>query len=123
MDFGMNVKESFLLVAVLGMAGCDAIDWNKIIGDLSGRRIQIVSATYGLNCGAPRDNATSHITQACSSATTQCNYLIDVNALGDPKPGCAKAFEVQYQCAGGATQTISASPEANTKTVTLQCTP
>ena len=122
MVFGMNMKKRFLLVAVLGMAGCDAIDWNKILGDLSGRRIQIVSATYGLNCGAPQGNATSHITRMCSSAITKCDYLIDVNALGDPKPGCAKAFEVQFQCSGGATQTVSAPAEANTRTVTLQCT-
>jgi len=120
----MNMKKMFSLVAVLGIAGCDAVDWNKVLGGFGVRRIQIVSATYGLNCGVPQGNATSHIAQACSNATTRCDYRIDVNALGDPKPGCAKAFEVQYQCAGGATQTVSAPAEAGLGTiVTLQCTP
>jgi hypothetical protein len=118
----MNMKIRLLLVALLSMAGCEAIDWNQILGGLGVSRIHVVAATYGLNCGAPQGNATSHITQMCSSAITKCDYLIDVNALGDPKPGCAKAFEVQFQCSGGATQTVSAPAEANTRTVTLQCT-
>ena len=118
----MNMKKSFLLVALLAMAGCEGVDWNQVLGGFGFRKITIVSATYGLNCGAPQGNATSHITQACSNASTKCDYRIDVINLGDPKPGCAKAFEVQYQCAGGATQTVTAPPEANTTTVTLQCT-
>jgi len=122
MDFKMNMKKSLLFVALLGMAGCEGVNWNQVLGGFGVNRMQIVSATYGLNCGAPQGNATSQITKACSSATTKCDYVIDVNALGDPKQGCAKTFEVQYQCSGGATQTVSVPAEANTKTVTLQCT-
>ena len=122
MDFGMNMKKSLLFVALLGMAGCEGANWNQVLGGLGFQRMQIVSATYGLNCGAPQGNATSQITNACSRASTKCDYVIDVNALGDPKFGCAKTFEVQYQCSGGATQTLSVPAEANTKTVTLQCT-
>ena len=122
MDFGMNIKKSLLFVALLGMAGCEGVNWNQVLGGLGLQRMQIVSATYGLNCGVPQGNATSQITKACSSATTKCDYYIDVNALGDPKQGCMKTFEVQYQCSGGATQTVSVPAEANTKTVTLQCT-
>jgi len=119
----MNTRRSFLIAAVLGIAGCEATDLNQILGPLGlGRRIEVVSATYGQNCGAPAGNVTSHVAQACSGATSKCDYRIDVNTLGDPKRGCAKAFEVQYQCTGGATQTVSAPPEADTKTVTLQCT-
>jgi len=121
MEFGMKMKKGFLLVAVLGMAGCEAVDLNQILGGLGGR-INVVSATYGLNCGAPRGNATSQVAQVCSSATSKCEYRVDVNALGDPRPGCAKAFEVDYRCAGGANQTASAPAEAGLGSiVTLQC--
>ena len=119
MEFGMNMKKMFPLVAVLGMAGCEAVDWNQILGG----RMQIISATYGLNCGAPRGNATSHIAEACRSSTSRCDYRIDVNVLGDPRVGCAKAYEVEYRCLGGATQTVTAPAEAGLGTiVTLQCT-
>jgi len=118
----MNMKRSLLIGAILGLSGCEAKDWDQILGGMGGSRIQIVSATYGQNCGAPAGNVTSHVAQACSRSTSRCDYRIDVNALGDPRPGCAKAFEVQYQCAGGATQKATVPPEAHTSTVTLQCT-
>jgi len=118
MEFAMNIKNMFLLVAVLGMAGCEAIDQ----GYFPGGRMRIVSATYGLNCGAPRGNATWHIAEACDG-TSNCNYPIDVNALGDPSVGCPKTYAVEYRCAGGATRTASAAEGAGPGTiVTLQCT-
>ncbi len=115
----MNMKNMFLLLAVLAMAGCEAVDR----GYFPGGRMQIISATYGLNCGAPRGNATSDIARACSNATSQCDYRVDVNALGDPRPGCAKDYEVEYRCGLGGTRTASAPAEAGSgAVVTLQCT-
>jgi hypothetical protein len=117
MGFGMNPKRLFLIVAILGMAGCVAYDWNHMFID----RMNIVSATYGPNCGAPRGNATSDVARACNG-TSKCDYRIDVNILGDPRPGCVKTFEAEYQCPSGATQTVSAPGEAGLGTVvTMQC--
>ncbi len=114
----MNMKNMFLLVAVLGLAGCEAIDR----GYFPGGGMHIISATYGLNCGAPRGNVTSHIAQACDG-TSQCDYRIDVNALGDPSRGCRKTYEVEYRCGIGPTRTASAPAGADTGTmVALQCT-
>ena len=114
----MNVKKLFLLLAILGMAGCVAVDWNQMGSD----RMDILSATYGPNCGAPRGNATSHVTRVCN-ATAKCEYRIDVNVLGDPRPGCVKSFEAEYRCsARGPTQAVSVPGEAGLGTiVTLQC--
>ena len=114
----MKMKKMLLFVAVLGMAGCEAIDQHNILGG----RIHILSATYGLNCGAARGNVTSHIAQACDG-TSQCDYRIDVNAIGDPSRGCRKTYDVEYRCGLGGTRTASAPAGADTGTmVTLQCT-
>jgi peptidoglycan/LPS O-acetylase OafA/YrhL len=60
--------------------------------------ISIASATYGENCGARRGNATSQIRRTCSGKAL-CDYLVDVNILGDPVPNCGKTFSVEYSCA------------------------
>ena len=59
----------------------------------------MVSATYGANCGASSGNATAAVRAACDGRKF-CDYRVDVNALGDPAPGCGKSFTVEYQCAG-----------------------
>ena len=48
----------------------------------SAAEIQIVSATYGLNCGASRDNAKPVVEQACNGRKF-CTYAVDYHVLGD----------------------------------------
>jgi hypothetical protein len=117
----MNIKIRLLIAAVLGTAGCEGINMDQILGGLGGSNIKVVSASYGQNCGAPAGNVTSQVAQACSRSVSKCDYRVDVNTLGDPRQGCAKSFEVEYQCSGGATQKAAVPPEANNQTVTLQC--
>jgi peptidoglycan/LPS O-acetylase OafA/YrhL len=62
--------------------------------------IRVTSATYGANCNARRGNATRTLSKICNGKD-ECEYIVDVNALGDPAPGCAKNFAVDYQCAPG----------------------
>ena len=59
---------------------------------------EIKSASYGLNCRARQGNATRMLSTACNGKDA-CNYVVDVNVLGDPAPGCVKNFVVDYQCA------------------------
>ena len=61
--------------------------------------LRIHSASYGVNCGAAAGNATSDLRQSCSG-NASCEYVVDVNRLGDPAPGCGKEYEVQYSCPG-----------------------
>ena len=60
--------------------------------------LRIKSASYGLNCRARQGNATRMLSTACNGKDA-CNYVVDVNVLGDPAPGCVKNFVVDYQCA------------------------
>jgi peptidoglycan/LPS O-acetylase OafA/YrhL len=61
--------------------------------------LEILSATYGGNCGAPGGNATVDVRAACSGKA-RCNYVVDVDNLGDPVGGCGKDFVATYQCPG-----------------------
>src|SRR5260221_13964466 len=65
--------------------------------------IQVVSATYGLNCGATRDNAKAAVAGACDGRR-RFEYIGDFHVLGDPAPGCAKTFDAEGACAAGGAQ-------------------
>jgi peptidoglycan/LPS O-acetylase OafA/YrhL len=61
--------------------------------------IDILSATYGQNCGAHTGNATADVHAACGGKSS-CSYVVDVTRLGDPANGCQKNFTATYRCAG-----------------------
>jgi hypothetical protein len=61
--------------------------------------IRVVQASYGNNCGVPAGNATIALSRACDGKS-DCPYKVDVSVLGDPKFGCAKAFQVVWRCPG-----------------------
>jgi len=63
------------------------------------RGIDILSATYGGNCGAASGNATTDVQATCAGKSS-CTYSVDVSRLGDPASGCQKDFATTYQCAG-----------------------
>jgi hypothetical protein len=60
--------------------------------------LHIRNATYGGNCGAPSNNAIRDLAKTCNGRS-DCNYVVDVDRLGDPAPRCGKDFAVQYSCA------------------------
>jgi len=105
---------SRLQPCVLALLGCVA---GPVLAD-----VQVVSATYGGNCGAAQDNALPKLRSACDG-TLRCSYTIDYQVLGDPVPGCAKSFDVQWTCvAGGTPKQLAVPPEAGFKTpITLSC--
>jgi peptidoglycan/LPS O-acetylase OafA/YrhL len=61
--------------------------------------IDILSATYGENCGAHPGNSTADMQAACSGKAS-CTYIVDVQRLGDPVNGCQKNFTATYKCLG-----------------------
>jgi hypothetical protein len=85
-------------------------------GSTPGAGLEIVSATYGGNCGAPMGNVTQAVQGACKSNSSSCPYRVDVDVLGDPVPGCSKEFFAQISCPGEASHKIVKSvrvpPEA-----------
>ncbi len=87
----------------------------------SGPTISVISATYGQNCGAPVGNATDALRKACDRRSI-CNYIVDVNVLGDAAGGCDKDFEVNYQCSGASTPIKKELPPATGNKEKLQLT-
>jgi hypothetical protein len=62
-----------------------------------GRRINIDEATFGLNRGLPRGNATAHVTRWCDRARDLCDYTVDPAAFGGAGDS-ASEFTVRYHC-------------------------
>jgi hypothetical protein len=91
-----------------------------------------VSASYGLNCPPERaypapanspalGNATTQIHRLCRFSTV-CEVQVNVRWLGDPVPGCAKDFDVAYQCGDGpGIMTGHIQGEANGQSIVLKC--
>jgi hypothetical protein len=86
--------------------------------------LYIQSATYGGNCRATAGNATTDAARSCNGRTT-CDYVVDVERLHDPAPGCPKDFVIEYQCLPDTTPQQRALPgEAGLKsTLNLTCAP
>lgn len=95
-----------------------------------GPEIVVVSASYGLNCPTgtsdpeaanltPAGNATAKICELCRF-TAFCVVQVGHSWLGDPAPGCAKDFDVTYQCGKGI-KSAHIDGEASGKSVVLKC--
>lgn len=83
--------------------------------------LQILSATYGGDCGAPSGNETATLGAACRGLPS-CTYVVETSTLGDPAPGCAKDYAVTYTCNGGpATSAYLPAEAGNGSVLNLQC--
>lgn len=83
--------------------------------------IEVVSATWGENCKAPAGNSTAFVKAVCEGADA-CSYFVHRAFIPDPAIGCAKAFTVEWKCAGQAEPSrATLSEEAEGKTVELAC--
>lgn len=100
-----------------------ASGWDNQPLTLTCPTIQVIDATYGGNCGAPRGNKTSTMAFVCNYRT-MCSYQVDYRIIGDPVPGCGKDYVVNYRCSDTpwTTRTAYIAPEAGfQKTVVLRC--
>ena len=61
-----------------------------------GGKIEIVTATYGYNCGVALGAHTDKMIELCGGAR-RCTYR-PFDAFGDPAVGCGKRIRVQYRC-------------------------
>ena len=81
-----------------------ALLWMTVASQMAGpgalvtNGLNVLSATYGYNCGVRQGNATSEVARTCDGKS-ECQYVVDVRKLGDPASGCAKNFVVDYACA------------------------
>jgi peptidoglycan/LPS O-acetylase OafA/YrhL len=91
--FGILAGPAFCAVLVMGVSRL-AAPAEEVIPTAG---LKFISATYGENCGAKPGNATKSIKKLCSGKES-CDYVVDVNVLGDPAGGCAKSFSTEYTC-------------------------
>jgi hypothetical protein len=83
--------------------------------------IFVILATYGYNCGATPGNAMNSVVKRCSR-NLNCEYTVDQSELGDPAPGCAKNFIVNYKCFQGARERrVVVDAEASGSVASLTC--
>ena len=83
--------------------------------------IHVISATYGATCHQPAGNVTKFLADACNGKGV-CQHTVQYQAIGDPSPGCAKDFSVQWTCSVGTGGNVSVPAEAGLGSkVTLQC--
>jgi hypothetical protein len=91
-------------------------------GGAAAQNVDIYTAWYGQTCGAQHGNVTAHVKGRCDGRA-QCDYAVDVRAMGDPSPGCAKNFIVLYGCRGQAGARLAQLPaEADGRTLAISCT-
>ncbi len=92
----LSVFALFLIIAgVLGICGC-AVSVQPTSGQ-GYHHIRVIAATYGENCGAPYGNVTDHLAEICNGRE-RCEYFINLAVIGDPAPGCMKAYFAEWQC-------------------------
>lgn len=92
-----------------------------VSGSPAATAISVMSATYGGNCNAPSGNVTAHIANQCNGKNV-CDYPVHYTRIGDPVPGCAKDYIVNYSCPDGITRSANAAAEAGVgSVVNLAC--
>jgi len=71
---------------------------------IEGGGINQINATYGGNCSVPSGNVTQIVRDARSASTEKNKavsslvFAVNNATLGDPAPGCPKAWDTSYQC-------------------------
>ncbi len=115
----MTSRYLAALAVFFGLAGCSS---QPLITGIGGD-IEVLFATYGGNCGAPKGNVTTQLSNACNN-TNRCEYEVNYKVIGDPARGCAKTYEAEYRCRSrNQTRNLSAPGEAGLGTVVvLDCT-
>jgi hypothetical protein len=113
----------------LALAGLTAIGFagwvwsleSSIETPLSGT-IDVTGASWGENCGAPKENALQWVRSACSGKR-ECHFVFDWRLLGNPAPPCTKQFSIEWKCSadGPAHKALFRSELAPGTIVPLSC--
>jgi hypothetical protein len=113
----MKILRPMTLMVLFGSMACSG---GQFMRQREGG-IEVLSATYGLNCRAPRGNVTNHLANACNDLYS-CRYVVDFKILGDPARGCPKSYEADYVCKStNQIKSVSFPGEASGSTALLDC--
>jgi peptidoglycan/LPS O-acetylase OafA/YrhL len=132
LSFAISAALALALLSVSGQATKSdrLIEYVHGLFAKPGPKMLVVSASYGRNCstglGNPlaanstgTGNVTAKVREHCRF-TAFCVVRVDDAWLGDPAPGCAKDFDVTYQC-GHATMSDHIDGEASGKSLVIRC--
>ena len=91
-------------LAILTVAGL--LGWGNsltriAVAEAADGTIDVVSASFGANCGASKDNALQFVRSACAGKQ-QCTYSFDWREIGNPAKTCYKEFQVEWKCSRAA---------------------
>jgi hypothetical protein len=103
---------------VLGVMTVEARDSAPTSAQGGVRAINVLSATYGANCGARDGNATRDFAAHCTGRE-DCRYAVDRKVLGDPARGCKKDFVADWSCGANEPHTATLAPEASAGSVLM----
>ncbi|MEX3959208.1 hypothetical protein [Trinickia sp. EG282A] len=83
--------------------------------------IEVLSGTYGSNCGLPRGNASRDLTRRCNGNET-CSYELGDRLGSEPMKQCRPDFLAEWRCGNAELHTAALAPEAKSgDTLVLSC--
>ena len=111
----MSARTAVVATALAGMLAA--------AGAARAQEVNVLTAWYGQSCGAAHGNVTAHVKSRCDGRR-QCDYAVDVAALGDAAPNCSKNFVVLYGCRGQPAVRLAQLPaEAHGRVAVISCAP
>jgi len=105
LGFREHLSASWGFLAILTIAGFWgwAHSLTRIaVAEPAEGTINVVSASFGVNCGASKDNALQYLRSACAGKQ-QCTYSFDLREVGNPARTCYKQFQVEWKCSQSGT--------------------
>lgn len=125
----MNALQSFLFGVLICSSVVDSaqsaappeITFRAMASEADTQTINIVSGTYGQNCGAPRGNATQRLARRCDGRRS-CDYVLN-EAFGDgDTAACRRGFLAEWRCGNTEFHTAALSAGAEQgDTLVLSC--
>jgi hypothetical protein len=83
--------------------------------------IEVLSGTYGSNCGLPRGNLSRDLTRQCDGKQT-CSYELGDRSGSEPVKQCRPDFLAEWRCGNVELHTAALAPEAKSgDTLVLSC--
>jgi|SRR5579862_367038 len=119
-----HIRPIAIFLGIITVAGLIGWVWNlenEIAPPVDGT-INVTGATYGENCGLPKNNALLWVRSACSRKTT-CDFDFNYEILGNPESACNKQFHIEWKCSSAGPIldiTLPIIPAQHTK-IPLKC--
>jgi hypothetical protein len=98
----MSRKSSYAIVILAVFSG---------FSNAQSRIIEVVSATYGANCGARGGNATRDFMRQCNGRS-RCEYVPSTKRISVPARFCRKDLRADWRCTDTEWHFARLSPEA-----------